>query len=185
MSVHQSDTRAACRATLPAAPAVDPIVLEVVGVIQAFGHHDDIGGRVPGSMPGTATSVFEEGLLVPPVKLYDAGLRNEAVFSIVKRNTRVPEMLAADLDSEVKACVMGARRMAGLFARFGREPVESCFQAILDKCRDIYRRELIPKIADREYAWEDYVEHDGVSEPRLHRLALRMIKQGEHITLDC
>jgi N-methylhydantoinase B len=46
---------------------------EVVAFIQAFGHHDDIGGRVPGSMPGTATSVFEEGLLVPPVKLYDAG----------------------------------------------------------------------------------------------------------------
>ena len=157
---------------------------EVVAFIQAFGHHDDIGGRVPGSMPGTATSVFEEGLLVPPVKLYDAGLRNEAVFSIVKRNTREPEMLAADLDSEVKACVMGARRMEGLFARFGREPVESCFQAILDKCRDIYRRELIPKIADGEYAWEDYVEHDGVSEPRLHRLALKMIKRGEHITLD-
>jgi N-methylhydantoinase B len=157
---------------------------EVVAFIQAFGHHDDIGGRVPGSMPGTATNVFEEGLLVPPVKLYDAGLRNEAVFAIVKRNTRVPEMLAADLDSEVKACVMGAHRMAGLFARFGREPVESCFQAILDKCRDIYRCELIPKIADGEYAWEDYVEHDGVSEPRLHRLALKMIKQGEHITLD-
>ena len=157
---------------------------EVVAFIQAFGHHDDIGGRVPGSMPGTATSVFEEGLHVPPVKLYDAGLRNEAVFAIVKRNTRVPEMLAADLDSEVKACVMGARRMGGLFARFGREPVESCFQAILDNCRDIYRRELLPKIADGEYAWEDYVEHDGVREPRLHRLALKMIKRGEHITLD-
>ncbi len=156
----------------------------VVAFIQAFGHHDDIGGRVPGSMPGTAASVFEEGLLIPPVRLYDAGLRNEAVFTIVKRNTRVPEMLAADLDSEVKACVMGARRMEGLFARFGRETVESCFQAIIDKCRDIYRHELIPKIADGEYAWEDYVEHDGVSAPRLHRLALKMIKRGEHITLD-
>jgi len=156
----------------------------VVAFIQAFGHHDDIGGRVPGSMPGTATSVFEEGLLIPPVRLYDAGLRNEAVFTIVKRNTRVPEMLAADLDSEVKACAMGARRMEGLFARFGRETVESCFQAIIDKCRDIYRHELIPKIADGEYAWEDYVEHDGVSAPRLHRLALKMIKRAQRITLD-
>ena len=94
---------------------------EVVAYIQAFGHHDDIGGRVPGSMPGTATTVFEEGLAVPPVKLYSAGVRNDAVFTIVKRNTRVPEMLAADLDSEVQACVMGARRMAELFERFGRE----------------------------------------------------------------
>ena len=157
---------------------------EVVAFIQAFGHHDDIGGRVPGSMPGTATTVFEEGLAIPPIRLYDAGVRNDAVFTIIRRNTRVPEMLAADLDSEVKACVMGARRMEGLFARFGRETVELCFQAILDKCRDIYRSELIPKIADGEYSWHDHVEHDGVSEPRLHKLALKMIKRGEHVTLD-
>ena len=157
---------------------------EVVAFIQAFGHHDDIGGRVPGSMPGTARSVFEEGLAVPPIKLYDAGVRNDPVFTIVTRNTRVPEMLAADLDSEVKACVMGAQRMQGLFARFGRETVEACFGALLDKCRDVYRHELLPKIADGEYRWEDYVEHDGVSAPKLHKLALKMIKRGDHITLD-
>jgi hypothetical protein len=131
-------------------------------------------------MPGTATTVFEEGLAIPPIKLYDAGVRNEAVFTIVKRNTRVPEMLAADLDSEVKACVMAARRMEGLFARFGRDTVEACFQAILDKCRDIYRRELLPKIADGEYSWTDYVEHDGVTDPKLHKLALRMIAGRAH-----
>ena len=157
---------------------------EVVAFIQAFGHHDDIGGRVPGSMPGTARTVFEEGLAVPPIKLYDAGVRNDAVLTIVRRNTRVPEMLAADLDSEVKACVMGAQRMQGLFARFGRDIVEACFQAILDQCRDIYRHELLPRIADGEYRWEDYVEHDGVSAPRLHKLALKMLKRGDRITLD-
>jgi len=128
--------------------------------------------------------VFEEGLLIPPIKFYDAGIRNDAVFTIIKRNTRVPGMLAADLDSEVQACVMGARRLEALFARFGRDTVESCFQAILDKCRDIYRNELIPKIADGEYQWQDFVEHDGVSDPRLHVIALKMIKRGSHITLD-
>ena len=152
---------------------------EVVAYIQAFGHHDDIGGRVPGSMPGTATTVFEEGLAIPPIKLYSAGVRNDAVFTIIKRNTRVPEMLPADLDSEVQACLMGARRMAELFERFGRETVEACFQAILDKCRDIFRRELLPKIADGEYRWEDYVEHDGVTDPKLHKLALKMTKKGD------
>ncbi len=157
---------------------------EVVAYIQAFGHHDDIGGRVPGSMPGTATTVFEEGLAVPPIKFYDRGVRNEAVFTVVKRNTRVPETLAADLDSEVQACLMGARRMAELFERFGRETVEACFQAILDTCRDTFRRELLPKIADGTYRWEDYVEHDGVTDPKLHKLALTLIKKGDRITLD-
>ncbi len=157
---------------------------EVVAYIQAFGHHDDIGGRVPGSMPGTAATVFEEGLAVPPIKLYSEGVRNDAVLTIIKRNTRVPDMLAADLDSEVQACLMGARRMAELFARFGRDTIEACFQAILDKCRDIFRRELLPKIADGDYAWEDYVEHDGLTDPKLHKLAIRMIKRADRITLD-
>jgi N-methylhydantoinase B len=156
----------------------------VVALIQAFGHHDDIGGRVPGSMPGTAQSVFEEGLAIPPVKIYSEGVRNEAVFTIVKRNTRVPEMLAADLDSEVQACLMGARRMAELFARFGTETVEACFQAILDKCSNTFRAELLPKIADGVYVWEDYIEHDGVSAPRLHKLRLTMTKRADKIVLD-
>jgi N-methylhydantoinase B len=157
---------------------------EVVAYIQAFGHHDDIGGRVPGSMPGTAVTVFEEGLAIPPVKLYSAGVRNEAVFTIVKRNTRVPDMLAADLDSEVQACLMGAQRMASLFERFGRAQVEACFQAILDKCTSIFRDELLPRIADGEYRWEDFVEHDGVTDPKLHKIALAMTKVGGRITLD-
>src|ERR1700722_14551810 len=157
---------------------------EVVAYIQAFGHHDDIGGRVPGSMPGTAVTVFEEGLAIPPVKLYAEGVRNEAVFTIIKRNTRVPDMLAADLDSEVQACLMGAQRMAGLFERFGRVQVEACFQAILDKCATIFRDELLPRIADGEYRWEDYVEHDGVTDPKLHKIALTMVKAGDRITLD-
>ena len=157
---------------------------EVVAYIQAFGHHDDVGGRVPGSMPGTAATVFEEGIAIPPVRIYSEGVRNDAVFTIVRRNTRMPEMLSADLDSEIQACLMGARRMAGLFERFGREQVEACFQAILDKCRDIYRNELLAKIADGEYAWEDYVEHDGVTDPKLHKIALKMTKSGDKITLD-
>ena len=62
--------------------------------------------------------------------------------------------------------------------------VEACFQAILDKCRTIFQRELLPKIADGEYRWEDYVEHDGITDPKLHKLAIKMIKKGERITLD-
>jgi N-methylhydantoinase B len=79
---------------------------------------------------------------------------------------------------------MGAQRMASLFERFGAETVEACFQAILDKCRDIYRNELLPKLADGEYVWEDYVEHDGVTDPKLHKLALKMTKRDGRITLD-
>ena len=86
---------------------------EVVAFVQAFGHHDDIGGAVPGSMPSNATSVFEEGLMVPPIRLWDQGVPNEAALKIMTRNSRMPESLAADLDAECSACLMGAAADGG------------------------------------------------------------------------
>ena len=83
----------------------------VVAFVQAFGHHDDIGGACPGSMPSSATSVYEEGLMVPPIRLWDKGVPNEAALKIMTRNSRMPESLAADLDAECSACLMGAARL--------------------------------------------------------------------------
>ena len=157
---------------------------EIVGYIQAFGHHDDVGGRVPGSMPGTAESVFEEGLAVPPIRIYSEGKRNDDAFKIIRRNTRLPEILSADLDSEIQACIMGAKRLEELFGRFGKDEVEACFQAIIEKCRDTFRNELLPKIADGEYVWHDYVERDVGGEVKLHKIALKMIKSAGRISLD-
>ncbi|HEX7188604.1 MAG TPA: hydantoinase B/oxoprolinase family protein [Actinomycetes bacterium] len=149
---------------------------EVVAFVQAFGHHDDIGGAVPGSMPSSATSAFEEGLMVPPIKLWDQGVRNEAALRIMTRNSRMPDSLAADLDAECSACLMGSRRLGELFARYGRETVEACFDAIIDRTTETYRREILSQIPNGTYVWEDYAEHDGVDEPRLHtqRITLTM-----------
>jgi N-methylhydantoinase B len=148
----------------------------VVAFVQAFGHHDDIGGSVPGSMPSHAISVFEEGLMVPPIKLWDQGLPNQAALRIMTRNSRMPDSLAGDLDAECSACLMGARRLSELFARYGRDAVESCFQAILDRTTAVFRNELLAKIPDGEYVWEDYAEHDGVDEPRLHAQRITLTK---------
>ena len=92
------------------------------------------------------------------------------------RNSRMPDSLAADLDAECSACLMGARRLGELFTRYGRETVEACFDAIIDKTTETYRREILAKIPDGTYVWEDYAEHDGVDEPRLHaqRITLTM-----------
>ncbi len=152
---------------------------EVVAFVQAFGHHDDIGGGCPGSMPSGATSVFEEGLSVPPIKLWDKGVPNKAALRIMTRNSRMPESLAADLDAECSACLMGARRLAELFARYGRDQVEAAFDAILDATTQTYRREILSKIPDGTYVWEDYAEHDGVDEPMLHTQRITLTKVSE------
>ncbi|MGH8970721.1 MAG: hydantoinase B/oxoprolinase family protein [Actinomycetes bacterium] len=157
---------------------------EVVAFVQAFGHHDDIGGAVPGSMPSHATSVFEEGLMVPPIKLWDQGVPNEAALRIMTRNSRMPDSLAADLDAECSACLMGSQRLTGLFTRYGRDTVEACFDAIIDKTTETYRREILSKIPDGEYVWEDYAEHDGVDEPRLHAQRITLTKTPDKLVLD-
>jgi N-methylhydantoinase B len=151
----------------------------VVAFVQAFGHHDDIGGAVPGSMPSHATSVFEEGLMVPPIRLWDAGVPNRAALTIMTRNSRMPDSLAADLDAECSACLMGARRLAELFDRYGRATVEACFDAIVEATTEAFRRELLARIPDGTWAWEDYAEHDGVDPPRLHAQRITLTKTSE------
>jgi N-methylhydantoinase B len=151
----------------------------VVGFVQAFGHHDDIGGAVPGSMPSHATSVFQEGLMVPPIRLWDAGVPNRAALTIMTRNSRMPDSLAADLDAECSACLMGARRLAELFDRYGTATVEACFDAIVDATTEAFRRELLARIPDGTWAWEDYAEHDGVDPPRLHAQRITLTKTSE------
>nr|WP_256983505.1 hydantoinase B/oxoprolinase family protein [Rhodococcus sp. 06-221-2] len=162
----------------------------VVAFVQAFGHHDDIGGCCPGSMPSGATTVYEEGLMVPPIKLWDQGVPNQAALTIMTRNSRMPDALAADLDAECSACLMGARRMTELYERYGVDTVEACFDSMMDATTEIYRREILSKIPKGEYTWEDYAEHDGVDEPMLHVQRITLTKtgpedeRGERLILD-
>ncbi|MGE5135495.1 MAG: hydantoinase B/oxoprolinase family protein [Gemmatimonadota bacterium] len=152
---------------------------EVVAFVQAFGHHDDIGGAVPGSMPSRATSVFEEGLMVPPIRLWDQGVPNRAALAIMTRNSRMPDSLAADLDAECAACLMGSRRLADLFARYGRDVVEACFDEIVAATTETYRREILSRIPVGTWTWEDYAEHDGVDPPRLHTQRITLTRTAD------
>ena len=156
----------------------------VVAFVQAFGHHDDIGGAVPGSMPSHATSAYQEGLIVPPVRIYRAGVVNDDLLKVLVRNSRLPDSLRGDLDSEVAACRMGAARLGDLFHRYGRDQVEACFDAILERTTETFRRELLAKIPDGTYVWEDYAEHDGVDPPRLHTQRMTLTKRNDRLVID-
>ena len=100
------------------------------------------------------------------------------------RNSRLPDSLRGDLDSECAACRMGAERLGELFGRYGREQVEACFDAILDRTTETFRRELLAKIPDGTYVWEDYAEHDGVDPPRLHTQRITLTKRDDRLIID-
>src|SRR4029453_3454221 len=80
----------------------------VVAFVQAFGHPDDIAGAVPGPIPPHPPTASREGLMAPPIRLWDQGVPNRAALTIMTRNSRMPDSLAADLDAECSACLMGA-----------------------------------------------------------------------------
>jgi N-methylhydantoinase B len=157
---------------------------EVVAFVQAFGHHDDIGGCVPGSMPSHGTSYYQEGLIVPPVRLYAGGVPNTDLLRVMVRNSRLPDSLRGDLDAEVAACRMGAERVADLFRRYGRQTVEACFEAILNRTTAVFENELLSKIPEGTYVWEDYAEHDGVDPPRLHTQRMALTRTGGRLIID-
>jgi N-methylhydantoinase B len=163
-----------------------PIFLgeRLIGFSQVFGHHDDIGGAVPGSLPVHATDSWMEGTMIPPIKLYERGKLNEAAFRIIVRNSRLSEHLAGDLDAEIGAARLGSRRVVALAERYGIDTLETAFDQILKNTAEVFRREILPKIADGEYTFEDYIEHDGVEADTLHALRVTMIKTPEKIVLD-
>ena len=115
--------------------------------------------------------------MVPPIRLWDQGVPNQAALRIMTRNSRMPDSLAADLDAECSACLMGARRLGELFDRYGRERRRGVLR------RDPRRRPRGPtsgrssrRSRTASYVWEDYAEHDGVDEPRLHTQRITLTK---------
>ncbi|MEV5410455.1 hydantoinase B/oxoprolinase family protein [Thermopolyspora sp. NPDC052614] len=155
----------------------------LLGFAQVFGHHDDVGGCVPGSLPVQVRDQWGEGLVVPPIRLYHKGVLDEQAFRIIERNSRLPEHLRGDLDSEIGACRLGSRRLIELADRYGVEALEGAFDAIIENCAATIRSELLPKIEDGVYTFEDYIECDGFTR-KLYALRLTMTKTPEKIILD-
>src|SRR5262249_56075877 len=86
-----------------------------------IGHQTDMGGRVPGSNASDSTEVYQEGLRIPPVKLYERGVLSRTVRRIIEKNVRVPERVLGDLGAQYAACKVGERELGKLYARYGRE----------------------------------------------------------------
>ncbi len=163
-----------------------PIFYEdrLIGFSQVFGHHDDVGGSVPGSLPAQATDMWTEGLVVPPIKIYERGKINEPVLQIIARNSRLSEHLRGDLDAEMGAARLGSQRIIAMAERYGVDALEAAFDSMIYNCAETIRRELLPKIRDGVYTWEDYVEDDGVEGPQMHAVRLTMTKTADKIVLD-
>ncbi|MFD1235610.1 hydantoinase B/oxoprolinase family protein [Pseudonocardia benzenivorans] len=160
---------------------------ELVAFVQSFGHTGDIGGMLPGSIPLGSTEVFQEGILIPPSRLYHGGDVDTDLYDLILRNSRFPDELRGDIDAFCAAVRAGAERVATLFARYGTPTVISCFDRMLERCASDLREVVLPQIPDGTYRFEDFCEYEDVqpAEPRtLLRIRCTMTKTADGILFD-
>lgn len=159
----------------------------LIAWVQELGHVQDIGGEVPGSLSQTATEIFQEGLILPPLKLYERGVRNQGVVTILLGNTRFPDDLEGDLDAMLAGVRIGVARIEWLARQYGADLLEQAFEALLQRCARTLLEDVLPMIPDGRYDYEDFVEYVDVSpaEPRQFiRIYLSMQKTAQGLTFD-
>lgn len=175
---------------LPDICITQPVFFEgkLAGYVQVFGHVLDIGGIVPGSIAIGATDIFHEGIIIPPIKIYERGKVVEPAYRLIVNNSRFPEDLRGDLDAEIMACRVGARRFIGLLELYGQEVVDAALEQALEGCAIALRERVLPLIPVGRWEFEDFVEINGAvpSEPRpFIRLKVALENKGDgHITFD-
>ena len=146
------------------------------------GHWPDTGGAVPGGFSANATEVEQEGLRLPPVKLYKRGALDAEILSIILSNIRIADQRIGDIKAQAAALAIGERRLTALLDRYGAETVEQAIGELKARASQ-QMRARIAEIPDGTYEGEAYVDSDGVVDEPL-RIAMRVDKQGETLTFD-
>jgi N-methylhydantoinase B len=156
---------------------------ETVGLACSLAHHQEIGGKTPGSVPVDATEIYQEGLLIPPMKLYHRGRLNRTLEQILRKNVRLPDILLGDMHAQVAAGRVGAQRLQAVFRDMGRARAEAYLRELLDRAEAITRQRL-RRISDGEYAFEDYLDNDGIDLDRRITIRVRVAKKGSNLLVD-
>lgn len=145
-------------------------------------HQSDIGGATHGAYNPGATEIWQEGLRIPPIKLYEAGKPREDILDMLALNVRDPYDFRGDLAAMIGAAHMGERRMARLFAELGAPVVEAAIESILDAAEQ-QTRAVVSRWKDGEFFGEAYLDDDGHGRSDI-KIAARVTKRGSDIEVD-
>src|SRR6266850_5156379 len=129
---------------------IDPILLavpvfadgEAVALACTMCHHQDVGGRTPGSVPTDATELYQEGVIIPPTQLFRAGVLDDNLFRLLTRNVRLPEVFTGDLMAQVAAGRLGGVRLQELFAAHGTSTVIAYIDELLARAERLTRAQI-------------------------------------------
>jgi N-methylhydantoinase B len=169
---------------LPDITLAVPVVAErgTVALACTMCHHQDVGGRTPGSVPTDATELYQEGVIIPPTRLYRAGELDENLFGFICRNVRLPDVFTGDLMAQVAAGRLGAIRFRELCARHGADTVLAYVDELLARAETLTGRE-IEAIPDGTYAFADWLDNDGVGDEPV-KIEVAVTVRGSSMTFD-
>lgn len=169
---------------LPDVTVVVPILYQ--GEVLALGcsilHHQDIGAMTPGT-PTNAISTYQEGLNLPPIKLYEAGKVNAAVEAIIRNNVRTADIVMGDLEAQVAAGNMAKTTLVELFEEYGRDATLAAMNQLLDHAETLTRQGLL-NVRDGTYSFVDYMDNDGVDLDRRIRIHSTVTIKGSEFIVD-
>lgn len=165
---------------------VMPIFFEgrIVGWASQFGHMTDVGGKTPASMPTDARTIFEEGVIIPPFKLYKKGERDDTALGIILNQVRKPDWNRADLNGIVAACSTAARRVQEMCTRFGVDTYTSALNALLD--RNYRAMKVLLALVFEEgkpLSFTDYIDDDGRGYGP-YKLTMTITRTGDKVLID-
>jgi len=169
---------------LPDITVVVPIIYEdeVVALSCSMVHHQDIGAMTPG-VPTSATSIYQEGINLPPLKLYDAGNPVKVVHDIIRKNVRTPDMVIGDIRAQVSAGNVGKLRILELLQEHSKELVLTAMNELLNHSETLTRKEL-EKIPDGTYSFVDYMDNDGIDLDRRIKIQAAVTIHGSEFIVD-
>lgn len=166
--------------------AVRPVFFEgeILAYLTTSGHWADIGGTVPGGFYNQATEYYQEGLMIPPALIYREGKLNQDVERLILANVRQPKVTRGDLRAQVAAVNCGAERLIELAKKYGKETLHRVmkeYQAHSER----RLREIVSRLEDGRYEWEDYIDQDPASEAREpKKIHLTLLIEGDRLTFD-
>ena len=156
---------------------------ELVAFSGSIAHKADVGGAVAGSTSANATEMFQEGLLLPPIKMVDGGIAQTDIERIILANSRQPALVGGDIHAQIAVTQMGAARVQELCTRFGAGTVTDAFAAILKGAADELRA-AIAKLPEGESSAEGLLDSDGVVLDKPIKLAVTVAIKGGFASFD-
>ncbi len=145
-------------------------------------HHSDIGGSTPGSMPGISTELFQEGLIIPPVKLYSQGEEVPDVMNLILSNVRVKKERLGDFRAQRAALLRGEERLKELTSKYGREFLENSIRILMDFSEEAFQSHL-KKFPDETFEFTDYLDSNGVTEDSV-KIKVAIAKHQKKLTVS-